>query len=61
VVLQDSYREHNNNGTCIKCRKLLDELSYYQMLNALNLLKIGLPDVLFAPSASSFSAQGFPY
>jgi hypothetical protein len=34
------YREHNN-GSSIKCRKCLDELSYYQMLNAVNFLKLG--------------------
>jgi hypothetical protein len=42
-----------------KYRKLLDELSYYQMLNEVDFLKTGLPDVLFAPSASSFSAEEF--
>jgi len=34
------YREHNN-GSSIKYRKCLDELSHYQMLNAVNFLKLG--------------------
>jgi len=34
------YSEHYNESST-KCRKLLDELSYYQMLNAVDFLKLG--------------------
>jgi hypothetical protein len=34
------YSEHYNEGFT-KCGKLLDELSYYQMLNAVDFLKLG--------------------
>ena len=53
------YCEHNNEFS-VKCMKRLDELSYYQMLNAVNFLKLGY-QVSFSLSASCFSAQEFPF
>jgi hypothetical protein len=57
------YSEHCDESST-QCTKLLDELSYYQMLNAVNFLKLGyqvacLPRVLHLSRPKNFHLDGF--
>jgi hypothetical protein len=57
------YSEHYNESST-KCRKLLDELSYYQMLNAVDFLKLSyqtscLPQVRHLSWPKNFHIDGF--